>query len=240
VTPVGALTASALLDVADRMDDVGPVDRALLLLRHAGPCRPTPPEDLPIGERDRLLLQLRIDTFGPVAPARTACPDCGTALDAPVHLPALVAASPADPAPRTVAAPGGTVVCRPPTSRDLLALPAGADPGQARAGLLAACTQWDDGGSGPLPPAVAEAVATAMAAADPLLDVQLRLQCAACGASWDDPFDIVAFLCAEIRARAQRLLGEIDELARTYGWSEAEILALGPRRRQRYLALVRS
>jgi len=40
-----------------------------------------------------------------------------------------------------------------------------------------------------------------------------------------------------VRARAQRLLREVDALAHVYGWTESEVLALGERRRAAYLAL---
>jgi hypothetical protein len=35
------------------------------------------------------------------------------------------------------------------------------------------------------------------------------------------------------------VLGDVHELARAYGWSEPEVLALSPWRRAAYLALVR-
>jgi hypothetical protein len=50
--------------------------------------------------------------------------------------------------------------------------------------------------------------------------------------------DTAALLWDEITARAGALLHEVHRLASAYGWSEAQILALSPARRARYLALV--
>ena len=49
----------------------------------------------------------------------------------------------------------------------------------------------------------------------------------------------VAFVWAEVDAAAQRLLHEVDVLARAYGWTEPEVLALSEARRAAYLRLVR-
>ena len=49
--------------------------------------------------------------------------------------------------------------------------------------------------------------------------------------------DLASFVWAEVRARAQRLLRDVDVLARAYGWTEPEVLELTDRRREAYLAL---
>ena len=91
-----------------------------------------------------------------------------------------------------------------------------------------------------VPPDVEAAVVAAMAVADAMLDPTLTLRCEACGGEWCEVFDIGTFFWAELEARARRLIGEVHELASAYGWSEPEILALGRRRREQYLELVRS
>ena len=77
-----------------------------------------------------------------------------------------------------------------------------------------------------------------MALADPQADVQLNLSCPACNHHWQSVFDIVSFFWSEIHAWAQRTLREIHALASAYGWREADILALSPRRRQLYLEMI--
>ena len=77
-----------------------------------------------------------------------------------------------------------------------------------------------------------------MAQADPQANIQLALGCPACGHSWLALFDIVGFFWREIDTWARRVLRDIHTLALAYGWSEAEILALSPWRRQFYLEMV--
>jgi hypothetical protein len=50
--------------------------------------------------------------------------------------------------------------------------------------------------------------------------------------------DIITFFWMEIKTRARRLLTEVHLLARTYGWSENDILTMSPRRRTMYLQMV--
>ena len=52
------------------------------------------------------------------------------------------------------------------------------------------------------------------------------------------PLDVAAFFWTELNAWAVRLLREIHALASAYGWREADILALSPKRRDLYLELI--
>ncbi|MFD0346200.1 hypothetical protein ACFQ0M_09210 [Kitasatospora aburaviensis] len=85
---------------------------------------------------------------------------------------------------------------------------------------------------------VRAAVEAALAAADPQAEALLGLDCPGCGTPWWEPFDLGAFLWADVERIALHTLAEVDTLARAYGWREADILALGRRRRHRYLDLV--
>jgi hypothetical protein len=93
-----------------------------------------------------------------------------------------------------------------------------------------------------LPSDVAAALESEMTAtitaADPLAQIELELACPACAAAWTAPFDIVRFLWSEVEAWAMRILDEVHVLASRYGWSETEILALSPQRRQHYRELI--
>ena len=74
-----------------------------------------------------------------------------------------------------------------------------------------------------------------MEALDPLASAAFSLTCPACGHGWAAPLDVLGFVWSEIDAWAQRTLREVHWLASSYGWREADILALGARRRQAYL-----
>jgi hypothetical protein len=89
-----------------------------------------------------------------------------------------------------------------------------------------------------LPEAITSAIAGRMAIADPQGDVQIALTCPNCAHRWQATFDILSFLWMEIHAWAQRMLREIHLLASSYGWREADIMALSPWRRQAYLQMV--
>jgi hypothetical protein len=241
-----SLDAAELHSVWERGQDEPPVRRALALL--AAACSETPADDLAglgIGRRDRLLLELRERTFGPRLVSVASCPACGERLEVQLAVQDLLAAeTDGEEAPLGLAEAGWEVRFRLPHSLDLLALAGSADAGEARRRLLAAClfaVRSPGGEETPadaLPDGVLEAVSARMAAADPLADIELALTCPACGHAWPALFDIVSFFWTEIDAWAQLLLREIHVLAAAYGWREADILALSPRRRRAYLEMV--
>ena len=73
---------------------------------------------------------------------------------------------------------------------------------------------------------------------DPQANVQMNLSCVRCGKHWQAVFDIESFLWSEINRWAERLLLEVHQLARAYGWREADILAMSPHRRRFYLDML--
>jgi hypothetical protein len=73
---------------------------------------------------------------------------------------------------------------------------------------------------------------------DPCAETLVGLVCPACAHTWLGIFEIMTFLWTAIRARARRLLQEVDVLARVYGWGEADILAMSETRRGWYLQMV--
>ncbi len=132
-----------------------------------------------------------------------------------------------------------------PTVADLAELSPQASETQNRERLLRACllSATRDGRESPvadLPADVVAAVVQRMAELDPQADVQFDLCCPQCGHRWNVPLDIVSFFWTELHALAARLLREVHDLATAYGWSEAEILSLTPRRRQAYLELIQT
>jgi hypothetical protein len=136
---------------------------------------------------------------------------------------------------------------RAPTSRDLAAVVAATDVQVAREAILARCAQpIEDAATMTAPPPASDSdgrpaeLVAHLGALDPLAEILIDLNCPQCGHAWRSLFDIVTFLWNEVRIRARRLLQEVDLLARTYGWSEREILALSDRRRQWYVQMALS
>ena len=183
--------------------------------------------------------------FGSGLTGLTACPGCGDRLELAFRVEDVLG-EPTTELEEALALDldGYAVRFRLPNSLDLAALAGQDDVAAARQRLLERCLlQAHSGGmermAAELPEAVVAVIATRMAQADPQADVRLSLDCLACGHRWQAPFDIAAFFWEELNAWAERTLREVHILASAYGWSEAEILALPPSRRQRYLEMIR-
>jgi hypothetical protein len=221
------------------------VDRALLLLGAAYPeLGADTLETLSIAERDRLLLRVRVDTIGEGIAAAAHCAHCGTELEFSFHAGTLLGGAP----PEAQDVLSGEVDgiryrVRRPHSRDLAAIASLPDVEEAAARLFALCLiEAGDGDGGMLsaqevPAEAIERIAESIAGEDPAADVTFDVHCPCCGASSTVLFDIATFLWSEIETSAQRLLGEVAELARAFGWRERDILAMSPARRSAYLAM---
>ncbi len=227
-----------LLDLWDRADAVPMAARPAVLLdglRHlAGLPADPPAESLPIGQRDRALMRLRMQVFGPQVALRADCPDCGETFALSLDLPELVGADDGAGTPALLEIGPDRVPLRPPATDDLIAVLA--LPAPARAGaLLARCAL------APLPrPLSADEIkagAQALALADPHADIQLATTCPACGAEQVLGFDIAASLWDDLTRLTRRLLREVHHLASAYGWTEAQILSIPAARRRAYILM---
>lgn len=199
-----------------------PLDRALAVLWAADAADGLDPADLPLVERDRRLLAIRRATFGPSLPARATCWECGAELEMAFDADDLASALP-DLAVESVV--------RPLTSRDLAVLLQ--QPADTHRALL--CQRLGECAATGDTLTVERAVEQAIDDAE----LRIRLVCCDCGAEWSEMLDVPAHVWADVETTAWRLLGEVAELAQAYGWTESEILALSPARRQAYLAHVR-
>lgn len=225
-----ALAPATLLDLRDagaRRDDF---DRAQLVLEAAWPEQDrTSLARLPIGQRDARLFAVRRATFGVRLPCVVTCPRCGERAEFELGLADLLLAAPDEAPPHAAALGDRRIPFRLATPDDLRW--AALEPARARQRLLARCVgegvELDDEG--------VEAISAEMARLDPQADVTLTHHCPACGADWETPFDIAAYLWREIEDEAGRILDEVHALARGYGWTEPDVLALPRSRRQAYL-----
>jgi hypothetical protein len=82
---------------------------------------------------------------------------------------------------------------------------------------------------------IAESLARQLGELDPLAHIELVMRCPECAHDWSEPLYFIDVLWTEIGALASRLIQEVAHLAHAFGWREADILAMSPRRRQRYL-----
>jgi hypothetical protein len=250
-----ALDDSRLFDTWDRAASLARPWRELALLESASGIPANELARLTIGERDRLLLALRIGTFGNRLECETRCPECDTrlelAFDASNLLTPIVDIAESD---LEIATDAWTVRFRLPDSNDIAAALGGEDlsdrlvtvipkpasviPSEARdrspGGAVRQLLPENDPSLLSLRGMTEERIA----ALDPQADISLDLSCAACGHRWQAPFDPAAFLFREVEAAVGRLTNEVHQLARAYAWSEESILAMGATRRRRYLNLV--
>lgn len=218
-------------------------ERALTLLATAMPeTEAAELEQWSIGRRDASLLQLREILFGQQLVCVATCLHCGTALELDFTT-TDITAPPAvrDSLTFSLSTANGeyVVALRPINTVDLRAVANQPHGGQLlRRSVVQALRNGEPCSADSLPPELSGEIAWRVETADPQAAVQLDLRCAECGYSWAATFDIASFLWSEVDYWAERTLREVHLLASSYGWSEAEILAMTPRRRQRYLDMV--
>lgn len=224
--------------------DQHPIDRAITILSLA-----LPEESfgelamLTIGKRDSLLLAQRVMTFGPDIAILIKCPSCGERLEMTINADDIsVAEGKFD----GLATSGRAEVSfRLPNSLDLAAAIASPDISSARRLIIERCIVDARVDGAPvsidhLPEDLISKIVDGMAEGDPQADILLDVECPNCGRAWQALFDIILILWREISAEARRIFMDVHTLAKAYGWSERDILAMSPTRRQSYLEMVGS
>lgn len=243
------LTAQDILAVWEGGLERQPVERALVALERALPDWPRERlARLPLGRRDRLLLNLRAQLFGDVLSASTRCPSCGEALELPLSVSELCGQDTTGDGQSSafrLHSDGLEIRFRLPNSEDEEEAARQPDTEAGRAVLLERCVAQVRRGKravpiGQLSESATAALATRMAELDPLAELSFSLTCPSCGYEWDEVLDPAAYLWAEIAAAAQHLLAEVHTLAQSYGWRESDVLALSASRRNQYMELVGS
>lgn len=237
-----SLNATTLLTAWEQGISQHPAQRAIALLSLAWPQKSAAEwANVSIGERDRQLLRLREQLFGPKVEAGAACPKCGSKLEIAFTADDLELTTAELATTERLKLVSGEYVIeyRLPTTVDLLEVADAS--GQPLEVLLDRCVEVRHQGEQvqptDLPSGVLELVGDGMAQADPYLEIQISLDCSGCSHRWSMVFDIVSYLWSEIEEWAERLIREVHWLASAYGWSEREIVGMSARRRRLYLEL---
>ena len=199
-----------------------------------------------LGERNARLMQLHARLFGREVEMLSHCPVCGTAVQFSGDCEALAEQM----WPRLENAPphrletqGYVIEFRLPDSADI-AIASGEEGNEKFTQLLLdrcvlACTcESHNVSTHHLPAPVLDALSQHMETLDPGASVSFALDCPQCATHWQAPLDIGEMVWQKVRAAAERLLLDIDTLARAYGWTEHEVLHLNPLRRAAYLQMV--
>lgn len=230
-----ALSAEGMLRLFEEGQRRDPLARTAMALAIAD-AEPAPLA-LTAGALEARLLAIREETFGARMEGVATCPACGERCETSV-LTTDILALPAGHEPVLVVRDGVEIEARLPRGEDIAAVVSLRDPDAIRRALLERCLVRAS--VSPIPAELLDEIENALAAADPRADVQLALTCPACSHEWLVRFDAAAFFWSELAAAADRVLDEVDVLARVYGWSEREILAMSARRRALYVERLQS
>ena len=240
-----ALGAEQLLAAWDRGVGQHDLDRALTLLciGHADVSRDELAA-LSIAERNLLLLRLRQLTFGAQLEGVASCEQCGAVMEFSLPVTGLIADLELQRGAGFVEweQGGRRMRLREVTSVDLIASLNESSPDAAEESVLRRCVHADSAG-----PDIDVTELTRLPSIRSSFDrlheaAELRcvLTCPQCQQSATLDLDIANFLWLEVRHAAKRLIEDIHLLASHYGWSEADILRMSPRRRDAYLEMLRA
>lgn len=228
-----------LLEAWDQASVAPVAGRGAVLVQLAGLCPDLDSVlDLGVSECAALAALAHATAFGREVAGVITCSSCGELLSAQVSLPnaeELLTAATAGPRQAVV----GEFTVRAPTTRDLLA--AAATPDRARAVLLSRCVRHGDGS--PVDPAqlTQEEASLLDEAAEAITAATMTTLCArcpACGEQVRAALDTAAVLWDRVDIAAPALMEEVAVLARAFGWSEADLLAMPAARRAAYLERV--
>lgn len=198
---------------------------------------------LTVGDREALLWHVRRLSVGEPIDATIVCASCHDKATVELVVSDLLHDPYPSWAPTFVERIAGHMVeLRLPTGSDQeqLAQRGVTEPEAAVETLLARCVVAVDGApaSSPQLSGVADAVSERLAALDPQAEALLTTTCPSCGEVVEATLDAAAFLIEEVARRASSLLAHVHVIACAYGWSESDIVAMTPDRRQRYLDLI--
>jgi hypothetical protein len=236
-------SANELLQVWERGQALSATERGLLLLMAAFPeIEGDVLARWSIGRRDASLLGLREKAFGSRLQSVVACPSCTERLEFEFTVDEIRVPLSNESSHFEARCGEYDVKARLPNSDDLRHLTRGTSMEALVTQLIEQCTVQAlhrDQNIDPaeLPKEVRDELIAIMADRDGQANIQLSLACLACRHEWLATFDIVSFFWSEIHGWAMRLLSEVHALASTYGWREADILAMAPIRRQLYLEM---
>lgn len=236
--------------LAELGPDVLPAERVSALIGaltlRVGGCERLSEEQLlqlTAGDRERLVIAICAVLLGSEVDLVTPCPHCGNLAEVPIRFDQVIASRPAAPLDRVALETGDgrwTARCRPPNCADL-AKAAHCSTDAARE-LLVDCLLdlADPAGnkvaSQELPVACEADLAAALWQLDPIAECRIDMECPTCAREIEALIDGYAILRSGLGG-AQRIYSDVYRMARTYHWSEADILSLPLKRRRHYLAI---
>ncbi len=181
--------------------------------------------------------------FGDRIPCHDWCPECDTHLGVELSVQALIATQQAAPEVSGELSCGDWIIeYHLPMHQDLTRFTAVDAVEDLRLNLLRVTVDrvtenFEARTLEEIPAEIMQALAARIEEEDPLAAAEMALGCPDCGVHWESGFDACAVFLARLEAWARRTLLEVHQLAMRYGWSEAELLAMRPVRREAYLLM---
>jgi hypothetical protein len=236
--------ASRLLSLWERALPAQPIQRtAAILQMFDRDCAASDIAALTLGERHRALLRVRRLLFGSQFVAAIVCPACGEKLTAQFSAEDLASHVHTSKPTITWMCDDTELTLRAPTLGDLLHAADAQDVDMAwqrvvRRCIATAVRHHEPVDIDSLPVTMLEEAGAQLEHIDPDARHTLHVDCAACGEATDHTLELGVFLWQEIQTQALRLLRDVAQLARGYGWRESDILAMTPLRRAAYLEML--
>jgi hypothetical protein len=196
-----------------------------------------------LGERNIRLLELHARLFGPEFELLSQCPSCGAGAQFSGDCGALGAhASSGAAAAHRLEIDRYAIDFRLPDGQDLAEASRSETENDFVAALLERCVlacvrDGERAAVRDLPEPILDALSREIETLDPAARLSFAVQCPQCSTAWNADLDVGQMVWTKVQAAAERLLLDIDALARTYGWTESDVLALDPVRRAAYLQL---
>lgn len=205
----------------------------------------SPPRTL--GERTHRLLQLHTRLFGEHVSLLSHCPSCGedAQFDADCRVLAAQTPPPDTATAHRLEVDGLAITFRLLDSTDLRAAATEPDEEGFVRRLLERCVLSCTRAEAQVPAdewsaLVVDALSQRLEVLDPGASVSFVLRCPCCAAQWRAPLDCGRLLWQKVQSTAERLLLDVDTLARAYGWTETDVLSLSPVRRAAYVQMATS
>lgn len=201
-----------------------------------------------LAARNAQLATLHARWFGAELELLSHCPACGAAAQFSGDCAALAAHCSGDEheAAQCLTMDDHRIEFRLPNAGDVAAASARSldDDGFARA-LLERCVLASTRGGNTVAPgdlslAVLDALSLRIEALSPGASVTFAVACPQCATPWEARLDLGLTVWQKVQGAAERLLLDVDTLARHYGWTEGDVLALSPTRRAAYIQLAAS
>jgi hypothetical protein len=197
----------------------------------------------PVGARIASLLRIAAVTDGVNAfPVQLHCvsADCGSVFEIELPLDDVIGHGATAVAERVTVtlADERRATVRPPTGNDQREWRRHRYASPHEAALAMASTLLIEPDTSAIDSAAMDTIAAALAAADPLVSFTVSCACPACGEVNDSTVDLEMLALRRIAATRQALLQDVHVLARAYGWTEQETLAIPPERRAEYRQLI--